>query len=92
MKTQQELGAARDEKIAAEYRARNAVRVLDVYTRKHAYPFGENDYTVKCSGTGDVWRVLLGSWEFPAAQTPDAARIAAAEALLKDDPSLGEGP
>jgi len=25
------------------------------------------------------------------APTPDAARIAAAEALLKEDPSLGEG-
>jgi len=72
-------------------RALWAVRVLDAYTRKHAYPFGENDHTVKCSGTGDVWRVLLGSWEFPAASTPDGARIAAAEALVEEDPSLGEG-
>ncbi len=91
MQTQQELGAARDEKIAAEYRARNAVRVLDAWVAKTgAIGALIVDYRGEIAWCYDCDTRAPDPRRFYSA-TPDGARIAAAEALLKEDPSLGEG-
>jgi hypothetical protein len=90
------------EQLEADARALKAVRVLDAWAGEcrgyyrvrgnweaslHAVRGVPSDPSVGCqlmSEEGHEGRTFLGA-------TADAARIAAAEALLAEDPSLGEG-
>lgn len=85
------LDAIALEKDRADARALKAVRVLDAWAAKHASPLGVNSHDIGCSGNGERWAVFIGERKFEHAGSPDAARIAAAEALLAEDPSLGDG-
>jgi hypothetical protein len=77
-------------KLEADARALWAVRVLDAA----AYHLARLCYTRFSAGYG--WRTEYEHNHVPVAghdfsATPDAARIAAAEALVAEDPALGEG-
>lgn len=86
------------EKKQADARALWAVRVLDA--RLAGMPDGCGWEVSKCSVgyyvefTDGTRAALDGPWDRTLevdCMTPDAARIAAAEALVAEDPSLGEG-
>lgn len=69
----------------ADARALWAVRVLDALAGRsdgRSWRTTHNGQSCECMFPGHVAR---------SGPTPDAARIAAAEALVEEDPSLGEG-
>lgn len=92
------LGAFKElAKLEADARALWAVRVLDAWACKHEHvKVGRNIAMwemVRLTGPTE-WAVRLyeGKWVYHhKGPTPDAARIAAADALLAEDQSLGEG-
>jgi hypothetical protein len=82
------LEREREAKLEADARALWAVRVLDAWQVR--YP-DNHAFATYIAAHGD-WRCGSHSYyQSGNGKTPDAARIAAAEALVAEDPTLGEG-
>jgi hypothetical protein len=76
-------------KLEADARALWAVRVLDRWAERNAERALSPEQADPV--TSDVWAVFESGEIIATGATPDAARIAAAEALVAEDPTLGEG-
>jgi hypothetical protein len=81
--------------LEADARALRAVRVLDAKLARFpectSWEVGAIGGEFFVTFTDAQRDSLDGPWDDASGRGPDAARIAAAEALVKEDPSLGDG-